>query len=262
MTRIGACSALLITTLLAAVSLFGCDRAEKSGGAPPEQKPEPAAAPRAEPPSRSGPPELAIDEISPKIGFSRAILTTPEGKPHAAGLEQLRKELAEEKEHLTGRELTVLVDRKARVEWVNTYLEELKKLGAQKLVVKTDTRSDYPQSLEFVPGSSLAREKPCSLVGTITADRGTAIWRISGGTARKRGRGMGGPDLTMTAETILGMAKGCDSDLFVTSGAEGVEWGLVYDLAASALRIETLTLKRAALPEQRPTPGHALLTDR
>jgi hypothetical protein len=53
------------------------------------------------------------------------------------------------------------------------------------------------------------------------------------------------------------MAKGCkDSSLFFAQGAAGVEWGLVYDLAASALSHPKAGLDTAVILNEPPVAGH------
>jgi hypothetical protein len=83
------------------------------------------------------------------------------------------------------------------------------------------------------------------------------VWRLSGGVASKRGRGMAGPDLSMTGETIERMGKTCsDSSTFFVSVAEGVEWGLAFDLAASSRVLEKVKFEDTVLLSEIPTPGH------
>lgn len=234
----------------------GCDDEKKS------EKPaatEPAAAPTVEPVAAApkGPPEFSVDDVSPRVGFSRTVVRTPEGKPNPDGLAQLQERLSEAKEHIAQRDVVVRVHRQAKPIWVTTYLNELGKFAPSSVSVETETRAEYPGKLKVVPETQLESPAKCSLIGTILDDRGTAIWRLSGGTARKRGRGMGGPDLTMTGDTILSMAKGCsDSALFFATAADGVEWGLVYDLAASALSLEKAGLKSAVFPSEPAVAGH------
>lgn len=241
---------------LAALLLSACEQKKKEAPQAPAAassalEEEPAPRPRSIP-------SFSIDEVSPQVGFSRVLLTTPEGHPNRLGPDQLREELSSVKEFIENQPVTLQVHRKARPEWVSLYLEELAALGATPLTVQTDTRGDLPASLPFVAERSLQSPPSCTLAGVITADRGTAVWRISGGAARKRGRGMGGPDLTMTGDTIASLAQTCASDLFFVHGAEGIEWGLIYDLAATGLSLEQGKQKRAVVPRERPTPGHAL----
>jgi hypothetical protein len=52
------------------------------------------------------------------------------------------------------------------------------------------------------------------------------------------------------------VGKQCkDSKLFFVSAAEGVEWGLAYDLAASSQRLEKYRFEKMVLLEEVPTPG-------
>lgn len=243
---------------LAAAVAAACDdgkKATKSQPAAPaaaEEPPEPSP-----PPVPQGPPEFAVDDVSPRVGFARTVVLKPDGKPNPDGLAQLRQKLEEVKSHIQNKQVTVRVHRQANPAWVTTYLNEIGKLEPSEVLVETDTRPEFPAKLKTLPETRLSNPPNCSLIGMILADRGTAIWRLNGGTARKRGRGMGGPDLTMTGETIESMAKGCpDSSLFFATGAEGVEWGLLYDLAASALSLEKAKLTVAVFPSQPAVAGH------
>lgn len=92
----------------------------------------------------------------------------------------------------------------------------------------------------------------------IMADRGTAVWKLSGGAAGRRGKGMAGPDLSMTGDTIERVAKACknSSTLFVSAAPE-IEWGLVYDLAASTKSLAGL-FDTIGLLTLTPVPGHKI----
>lgn len=185
-----------------------------------------------------------------------ALLIQENGAPNLAGLEKLRQYLDHERKFIVGHDVRVTVDRQAQPHQVATFLSELGTLGPSKVIVSTDTRPSFAKELTFVPETQLGSPKDCTLIGGVTEDRGTAVWRLSGGTARKRSRGMGGPDLSMTAETIENMSKSCDSDLFFVAAPPGVEWGLVYDLAASGIALERAGLSRAVITTQPQTAGH------
>jgi hypothetical protein len=235
-------------------SCLACEEAEKPAQkiVPQAPKEEPEAEPPPPPPT---PPTFSVDEFGPKVRFSLAVVTDEAGKPRVQGLEQLQKDLTAEKEYIAGKEVLLTVGRKANPSWVTTYLAELEKLGPSGVKIGTETRTEYPKEVAFALEGASGNVAPCTLAGAILEDRSTAIWKVAGGTARKRGRGMGGPDLTMTGDTIVSMAKGCDSTLFVVSGADGVEWGLIYDLAASAMTLEKAGLNKALVPRERPTAG-------
>lgn len=221
----------------------------------PASAPTPPSAP--ERLTRSAP-SLVVSESGPAVRGMTAIVTRDSGAPDVQGLEKLASYLSEEQQFITGQDLEISVERQAKPEWVAVFLSALTRLSPAKITVTTSTRAEFPSKVEFVPEEKLPKLDPCTLVGTITQDRGTAIWRVSGGTARKRGRGMGGPDLSMTADTILSMKKGCESNVFITSAASGVEWGLVYDLAASAMALEKANLTRAVIPVAPVVAGNKL----
>lgn len=241
--------------LLSVLSLAACEE-EKPAPAPVVEKK--AAEPEAEPEPLS-PPYLVVSESGPAVRGMSVMVDEKTGKITTPGLEKLKNYLADEKKFIEGQELVLTIDRKAKQGWVAPYLNELNSLGAKKITVKTETRSEYPGELEFVLPAQAKTAIPCTLVGGITEDNATAIWRVSGGTARKRHKGLGGPDLSMTSETIASMSKSCDSELIFVSGAkESTDWAFVYDLAASATAIEKGKIKRAALTSEPATPGNAL----
>lgn len=230
--------------------LLGCEDAPKRNPFdPPKDAPIPAP-PVSAIPKKETAPELEIDTVSTKVGFERALLQNPEGK---AKLTQL---LGDARRWLEGKDVLVRIDRKAKVGWVATYLDELGKIGPAKITIRTDTRKEFSQDQRFTPEAK-AKAAPCSVVGMVTSDFGTAVWKLSGGVAGKRTKGMAGPDLSMTGETIERFAKGCpDSSSFFVSVADGVEWGLAFDLGASSRVLEKAKFEDTVLLGEIPTPGH------
>ena len=241
-----------------AVVLIACCWAAWSTGCEEEKpvptKPQPAEAP-APAPKVESPPRLSIDAGGPSVRGMTAVLEQPNGSLSDLGVSKLKQYLIDEKKFIESHEVKVTVDRQAKPSQVALFLNELGVLSPSRVVVVTDTRPSFSKELTFVPESQLESPPECSLLGTITEDRGTAIWRLSGGAARKRPRGMGGPDLSMTAETIESMTKSCDSDLFFVTAPPDVEWGLVYDLAASGVALEDASLDRAVIPSKPQTMG-------
>ena len=204
-------------------------------------------------PEPEGPPDFEIDSIGVKVGFERAMTETSEG------LEKLRSDLTKQKAYVEGKDLVVRVDRKAKRSWVATYVAELFKAGVGSVKLKTESREGFPTELKFLPQAEAKSAPKCSAVGMILDDRSTAVWKLSGGTASRRQKGMAGPDLSMTGETLERVGKQCkDSDLFFVSGAESVEWGLIYDLAASSQRLEKFKFERMVLLDAIPTPSHKI----
>jgi hypothetical protein len=114
----------------------------------------------------------------------------------------------------------------------------------------------------FTPEAK-TKAPPCSVVGMVTQDYATAVWKLSGGVAGKRAKGMAGPDLSMTGDTIERFAKGCkESRTFFVQVAEGIEWGLAFDLAASSHVLEHAKFDDNVLLGEIPVPGHKVTLKR
>jgi hypothetical protein len=173
--------------------------------------------------------------------------------------EKLKKEVESVRDEFSGKETTVTIDRKADSKWAIAMLEEVANIGAQPIVVKTSSRTDFPQQLTMDVASRAGKVPDCTVVTAILADRSTAVWKISGGTAARRGKGLGGPDLSMTGETIERYAKACkQSKTLFVSGAEGIEWGLIYDLAASTKTLEKVAFEHIVILSEPPVAGRAV----
>jgi hypothetical protein len=241
--------AALCLAACGAFATLGCDdEPKKNPFDPPKDAPIPAP-PASAIPKKDTAPILEIDNISPKVGGERALLIHPEGKA------ELTRLLTDAKRWIEGKDVVVIVDRKTKVPWVATYLDELAKLSPGKITIRTDTRKEYSQDQHFVPEAKV-QAPPCSVVGMVTSDYSTAVWKLSGGTAGKRSKGMAGPDLSMTGDTIERFAKGCkDSSTFFFSVADGIEWGLAFDLAASSRVLEHAKFDTMVLLNEIPTPG-------
>ena len=113
-----------------------------------------------------------------------------------------------------------------------------------------------PGELAFPPEAKEPTHEPCAVVGMILEDRSAAIWKFAGGTAIKKAKGLAGPDLSTTGETIERFGKGCKgSNMFFVSAGETVEWGLAYDLAASTRSLSDVKFDNLVLLEKTPTSG-------
>ena len=238
-----------LTLLLLAFAAAACeDEPKRNPFDPPKDAPIPAP-PASAIPKKDVAPDLEIDTVGPKVGFERALLQHPEGKAQLTAL------LSGAKRWIEGKDVVLVVDRKTKVPWVATYLDELGKVGPSKITIRTETRKEYSQDQHFIPEAKV-QAPPCSVVGMVTSDFGTAVWKLSGGTAGKRTKGMAGPDLSMTGDTIERFGKGCkESSTFFVSVADGIEWGLAFDLAASSRVLEHVKFDSTVLLNEIPTPG-------
>jgi hypothetical protein len=234
--------------LLILLALPACDSKPKPAPAP-ASTPAPEATPTP-PPRPTLPPTLIVDQSGGLVAGARVSLDT------GGAVERLKSELSQHRSFIETKEVRISAERPAKPAYVAAMLDALGALGASRVLVRTSTRADFPSEVGFIALEKARAAPACSLVAMITADRGTAVWSRAGGVAGKRGKGMAGPDLTLTGETIQTRAKGCpDSQVIFVAGAEGVDWGLVYDLAASAKRLARPLFAEAALIPTPPVPG-------
>ena len=241
----------LVALICSGLFAVGCDEDKPTRNPfdPPPNAPK-QPPPITEPPKPEGPPELSLDAVGPKVGFAQIVLQKPED------FQKLHKEVEGVRDQFNGKDVHVKASRDTKVEWVVAFLKELEQIGASALYVRTETRKEFSGELEFLTEKKVANAPSCSVVAIVLEDRGTAVWRLSGGTASKRSKGFAGPDLSMTGDTLERYFKGCKtSDILFVSGAEGIQWGLVYDLAASAKKLEKANFGRLALLSEPPTAG-------
>ena len=240
---------LAFAVLLAAAGSAGCDE-------PPKAKPAPSAAATPEPtptppPKPTLPPTLSVDTSGALVAGTRVSLDGS-GAP-----ERLKTELAQHREFLEGKEVRCSAERKVKPAYVATMIDAIGAVGATRVLLRTSTRSDFPAEVGFISVERARSAPACSVVAMITEDRGSAVWSLKGGVAGKRGKGMAGPDLTLTGETLTTHAKKCpESHFLFVGGAPGVEWGLVYDLAASTKTLPKAYFADATVLAESPVPGH------
>ncbi len=240
-------SALLLALFTA--NLAACEK-EAPKSVPSAAPAEAPAPPPPKPPEPSGVPGLAVDRSGAMIAFERVSLDSRDAP------QKLRSELEKHRRFLDGQEVKVPAERRVKPAWVSMLIEALGEVGVTRALVRTETRAEYPGEVGFVPLSKAKSSPPCSVVMMILKDRGTAVWKLGGGVAGKRGKGMAGPDLTLTGETIERYAKSCtESTVGFVAGAEGVDWGLVFDLAASSRRLPKAYFASLAVVPDEPVPG-------
>jgi hypothetical protein len=221
-------------------------------------KPTPAAtatataepAPTPAPSKPTLPPTIVVDTAGALVAGTRVTLDG------TGATERLKSELEQHRSFLESKDVRVAAERKVKPAYVAAMLAGLGAVGASRVLVRTSTRSDFPAETGFLPPEKAKTAPRCSVIGMILADRSTAVWHLAGGVAGRRGKGMAGPDLTLTGETVRQQAKSCkDSSVLFVAGADGVEWGLVYDLAASSKTYGATFFSDAALVGVSPVPG-------
>ena len=203
------------------------------------------------PPKLEGPPPIRVEETGPKIGWDTVLIEKKDG------MERLAKAVAGVKKDYEGKPVQVVADRKAKSVWVTAVINELAKIDAGTITVITETtRPGFPGKFEFTPQARAGHVPPCTLVMMIIENNTPAIWSIAGGKASGAGRGLAGPDLARAADIIERRARKCsETSTYFVSAAENVQWGLTYDLAVNATKVEDVKLNRAVILQEIPTAG-------
>jgi hypothetical protein len=247
-----------IALLALLLALGGCEAEKEATKANSAETNAPkVAAPEPEPVVES-PPHLVITEDGLSVRGTSVEGSKKVGNVPTPELDRFKTYLADEKKFIEGQDLRLVVDRKAKRGWVAAYLKELEALGAKSVTIATETRKDFKGEQEFLLPSAGSKLEGCVTIGQVTKHNGSAVWQVKGGTAGERGPGLGGPDLSMAQEVFQKNYKTCESDVFVTDGAEDKDWGFIFDMAAAAVATPEVKVKRAILPAEPQTAGRAV----
>lgn len=240
-----------------ASSATGCDEGKSSDKPAAAASAAPSAAPKepAPPPKPKGVPALIVDTMGPYLGFTRIDVKAENWREKMA---TVLKDFPIKPDE----PVTVVALPKAATPYVAALVDELGKAGATKVILKTDGRDDVPKELTVVPASKISSPPGCSVTVSVLKDLSTAVWPIKGATAKRQRKGLAGPDLSNTADTIKKDLAGCDSTYAFFSSDDSVGWEMAYNLAGTLKvvdeksdkkKIETLVL----LPES-PVAGRAV----
>jgi biopolymer transport protein ExbD len=241
--------------LLVVLSVAACESKPKTN--PFETKKDTVEPPPiTEPPKQKGPPEFVVSNEGPKVGWTYILLDKPEGK------QKLTSEIDANKEYVSGKDVPLRVDRNAKLAYVGEMVRALEHGGATSVVVSTETRPEFPKTVKLAPAASGKSAPSCSVVTKVLTERRNAVWSLKGGTAVKSPKGLAGPDMAMTADSLEAAARRCkDSDFVFVSADDDVEWGLVYDLAAATQTLEKAKLGHVVLLTPSPVAGRPVKLD-
>ena len=245
--------AIACAAFVCAALVVGCDDAPKPGSAAASASASSSAAPSATPApaKRTAMPEIIVDTDGPYVGGSRINLDDP------TGAEKLAKALKDLP--IGGKPVTVLAEKKAKVQHVAAVVAALGDAGAPKVVIKTDGRNDLAKEIAVTPESRLGAPPGCSVTALVMKDLSTAVWGLKGGAAKKQRKGLAGPDLSHTGEEVTRELAACDSTMAFFSGDDALPWENAFNLAGTIMasdekkKIDTLVLLREA-----PVAGRAV----
>ena len=223
------------------------DSSNASGtGSAPETSSSPATASTATETRRTMP-YLEIDKKGPSIGIDHLDLTKPEDqKKYRDLLSQLPVEGPQ----------TVIVTRDAKIADVASLVWELGQAGAPVVTVKTDGRGDLPKELPLVPEGRVEKPDKCSIVATVLEDLSTAVWAFDGGTAKRHRKGLAGPDLSHTHETLVKDLAQCASKTAFFSAAAKLTWEQAFNIGGAIRKAdEKKQIEKLVLVGDEPVAG-------
>ncbi|EYF02201.1 Hypothetical protein CAP_7412 [Chondromyces apiculatus DSM 436] len=230
--------------------LTACDTPKPPAGDAPSATASTQAAPVATATKPKGMPELLVDELGPYLGGRRVDMKQQDATEK---LIKIIKELP-----IEGKPVTLLADRKAKTPIVAAVVYELGAAGAPKVIIKTDGRDDLPKEIEVTPEPRVTAPTTCAVTTMVLEDLSTAVWPFKGGLGKRQRKGLAGPDLSHTGETLEKEIAGCNGTVAFFSGDDTIAWEMTHNIAGTLLqadkkkKIESLVLLHHAPVAGRP----------
>ena len=209
------------------VALFACEKRDSKLDQLVSAAEQPTAAPGSTEPRKiafSKVPEISIDGLGAYVGGHRADLSKKDGK----------KKLAEivSKIPIDGDPIVVKANLKTKISNVSAVVEALGAVEVSTVIILTDGRNDLPKSIRVTPLGRIVDPQPCSVATTITDAMATGVWSIRGGGGRRHTKGLAGPDLTRTGESMVKELAACSSKTAFFAANLQHGWELAFNMGA------------------------------
>lgn len=240
---------LPVAGIVLAANVVACDEPKEEAGATSATATAPAPPPAPKKPE--GVPSMLVDDRGPVVGTDRV----KEDMSKPAGLAELKKLLTDLP--YTDEPVVVRVLKNANMGHVVEMVFALGEAGAPKVLIKTDPpRTDVPGELLLTPEQKLDEVDGCSVAAMVNEKLDTGVWEFKGGLGTRHPKGMAGPDLSNTQETIKKKLDRCDSDVAFLSTAHGLPWEHAFALGAQFAKAdEKKKLKHLVLLGIEPVGG-------
>jgi hypothetical protein len=134
---------------------------------------------------------------------------------------------------IEGSTVDLVAMRDAKPSQVMAAVTALRDANAIGVNVKTEARDSTTQKLALSFASSVP---DCTVVAWIAKDAAIDTWPAGGGRAKRIVRGLAGPDVTLGTDAVREQWSGCASPTIVIGAEDTMTWGLLFDLATSALQ--------------------------
>jgi len=245
--------------LALATTAIGCDEGKSSDKPTATASAAPSAAAAKEPappPKPKGVPALIVDSLGPYLGITRIDVKVENWREKMATVIKDFPIKADEP-------VTVVAEKRAATPYVAALVDELGKAGATKVLLKTDGRDDVPKELMVVPPSKISAPPGCSVTVSVLKDLSTAVWPFKGGLGKRQRKGLAGPDLSNTADTIKKELAGCESSVAFFSSDDTIGWEMAYNLAGTLKVVDDKSDKKKidtlVLLAESPVAGRAVV---
>jgi hypothetical protein len=239
--------------LWAAIGTAACDNPSSSSSSEPDNatvestaKVGPSAAP---PPAPEPPraPDIIVDRETVAIGPEHVATGEP-------SLADKVGALVSGQPTIEGHTADLVAMRNAKPSQVAAVVGALRAAKATGAKVKTAARDDTTQALPLSFASSVP---DCTVVVWIAKDGVINVWPAGGGAAKRVGRGLAGPDMTLGTDAVRAQWAGCTAPAIVVGAEDTMTWGLVFDLATTVLASPGSRANAAVLVTSA-APGHKL----
>ena len=187
----------------------------------------PSPAPSPPPAAEVQAPEIIVDPKAAAIGKDSIPVTDPALADRAFA--DLSGKTAVE-----GRNVTFVAMRNAKPSHVAAVAGAIFRAKASGATVKSEARDNTTQGVAL---SSPTMVADCAAVAWIGKNGSITVWPAGGGAAKRVGRGLAGPDMTLGLAAVRERREGCGAPELVLGADDEMPWGVVFDLAESVMSV-------------------------
>jgi hypothetical protein len=135
---------------------------------------------------------------------------------------------------IEGRTVSFVAMRNAKPSHVAAVAQAIFRAKASGATVKSEARDNTTQGLALSAPATVA---DCAAVVWIAKNGSIAVWPAGGGSAKRVGRGLAGPDLTLGLAAVRERREGCGAPELVLAAEDTIPWGVAFDLAEDATSV-------------------------
>lgn len=204
----------------------------------------PAPAPSPAPVVEAQAPEIIVDPKTAAIGKESIPVTDP------ALVDRAFAALSG-KPAIEGHNVSFVAMRNAKPSQVAAVAQAIFRAKASGATVRSEARDNTTQRVALSSPASVA---DCAAAAWIGKNGSITVWPAGGGAAKRVGRGLAGPDMTLGLAAVRERREGCGAPELVLGADDEMPWGVVFDLAESAMSVTSAQANSVVLVTHA-TPG-------